>query len=278
MSEKLALFNEKAQNWDKNALLAKEKSPIKELKTLPKMDGVSKNTAKHLRLKALKYMLKHDESGGIKKGFFTHPLRYGFNYLKSLNKEAFKRDGDFFLYNLDTLASFQKKLGNEKSILLVGFSYCHKPFECPAGRFSENCIADKNHPVCQQCFVGKCMDLMPSRQVEPVIIPTVHYIGEKVFSTVHKHPDKEILFIITACELTLKMFADWGNMVKICGIGVRLDGRICNTMQAFELSERGIKPGLTCVLPQTQERILDLLKLRHISSDSASASASSTTS
>ena len=71
---------------------------------------------------------------------------------------------------------------------------------------------------------------------------------------------KKILFIITACEMTLEMFGDWGNMVEIQGIGVRLDGRICNTMKAFELSEEGIKPGLTVVLPHTQRRILNLLQ------------------
>ena len=50
-------------------------------------------------------------------------------------------------------------------------------------------------------------------------------------------------------------------MVDIKGIGVRLDGRICNTMKAFEFSERGIKPGLTVVLDRTQERIMDLLEV-----------------
>ena len=67
-----------------------------------------------------------------------------------------------------------------------------------------------------------------------------------------------MIFLITACELTLEMFGDWGNMAGIRGIGVRLDGRICNTMRAFELSEKGIKPGLTLVLPKTQRRILEL--------------------
>jgi len=70
------------------------------------------------------------------------------------------------------------------------------------------------------------------------------------------YPDKEILFLITACEMTLRMFADFGNMIGIEGIGVRLDGRICNTMQAFHLSEQGIKPGLTVVLPPTAEQML----------------------
>ena len=66
--------------------------------------------------------------------------------------------------------------------------------------------------------------------------------------------------MITACEMTLEMFGNLGNMASIKGIGVRLDGRICNTMKAFELSERGIKPGLTVVLEPTQKRILNLIR------------------
>ena len=69
-----------------------------------------------------------------------------------------------------------------------------------------------------------------------------------------------MFFVITACEMTLALFGDWGNMVQARGIGVRLDGRICNTMKAFELSEKGIKPGLTVVLNDTQERILQLIQ------------------
>jgi hypothetical protein len=60
--------------------------------------------------------------------------------------------------------------------------------------------------------------------------------------------------------MTLEMFGDWGNMVGARGLGVRLDGRICNTMKAFELSEAGIKPGLTVVLPETQTRLLSLIR------------------
>jgi hypothetical protein len=57
------------------------------------------------------------------------------------------------------------------------------------------------------------------------------------------------------------MFADWGNMLNIRGLGIRLDGRICNTMKAFELSEIGIKPGLTVVRDETQAEILKLIRL-----------------
>ena len=68
--------------------------------------------------------------------------------------------------------------------------------------------------------------------------------------------------MITACELTLEMFGDWGNSIRVRGIGVRLDGQICNTMRAFEASEKGIKPGLAIVLDATQKRMLELISQR----------------
>jgi hypothetical protein len=144
----------------------------------------------------------------------------------------------------------------------VGFSYCHKPFECPSGRFTPKCIHDASNPVCRQCFIGKAINALPEKGAIALAIPTVHYIGVKIFEIVHNNPGKQVIFLITACEMTLEMFGDWGNMVGIKGIGVRLDGRICNTMKAFELSEEGIKPGLTVVLEDTKQRILDLIKHR----------------
>jgi len=106
------------------------------------------------------------------------------------------------------------------------------------------------------------MNALPETCVIPLVIPTVHYIGGKIFEIVHQNPQKKVIFLITACEMTLEMFGDFGNMVGVSGIGVRLDGRICNTMKAFQLSEEGIKPGLTVVLDDTKQRILDLIKIR----------------
>ncbi|KAM9955011.1 hypothetical protein ACTFIW_000841 [Dictyostelium discoideum] len=131
---------------------------------------------------------------------------------------------------------------DEVAVLSVGFSYCH---ECPSGRFNDACIRDPENPVCQQCFIGKSLHPLPDANTFPVIIPTIHYIAKKEFEERAKAKGKNVLFLIIACEMTLKMFGDWGNMAGIHGIGVRLDGRICNTKRAFELSERGIKPGLT---------------------------------
>jgi hypothetical protein len=269
---KLKLWNSHAsweaaeRAWDAGAQAAAAHQPVKGLKQLPAMPGITEETAQHLKWKSLKWMVAKDSDRKVLKGFMRHPFRNGWRLICSAisKKKSYLRDGDFFLYGLKNVAQFAQLLEQPDTLLLAGFSYCHKPFECPSGRFSTECMHDLQNPVCRQCFIGKCMHALPEQDVIPLCIPTIHYLGGKIFEILQLHPHKKILFLITACELTLEMFGDWGNMVQLQGIGVRLDGRICNTMKAFELSEQGIKPGLTVVLDQTQRRILDLIrKFRH---------------
>jgi hypothetical protein len=249
--------------WDKHAQVAAKQHPLKGLSTLPQMPGITEETAKNLKWKSLLWMIKEDHQGEIRRGFFKHPLRYGWAFLKSLiKKKSYRKEGDFFYYGVDSLHHFEELLKNPQALLVLGFSYCHKPFECPSGRFTPDCIHDPNNPICAQCYIGKAVHASEHPTTIPLFIPTIHYIGGKIFDILHSNPGKPLLFIITACEMTLEMFGDWGNMVGIQGIGVRLDGRICNTMKAFELSERGIKPGLTVILDDTQKKILNLIRLR----------------
>lgn len=266
---KLKMWNghstwEEADNaWEKGAKEASEKKPIKSLASLPTMVGITEETAKNLKWKSLKWMIAKDHEGRILKGFLKHPFKYGWAFIKSIFKsKPYLREGDFFLYRVSSLEKFKKELSDPNSLLVVGFSYCHKPFECPSGRFSEKCMHDLENPVCRQCFIGKAIHSLPEKRCIPLIIPTIHYIGGEIFDIVHQNPTKKILFMITACEMTLEMFGDWGNMVGIKGIGIRLDGRICNTMKAFELSEEGIKPGLTVVLEDTKKEFLNIIRQR----------------
>lgn len=254
-------WEENEADWDKMALKAAATHPIKTLKQLPNMPGITPETANNLKWKSLWWMIARDEKWKIFRHFMRHPLRYGWMLLKSMiKKKPYLRDDDFFLYGINSVDEFESYLAKPDALVVVGFSYCHKPFECPSGRFTDRCIHDSANVVCQQCFIGKVVHALPETSTIPVFIPTIHYIGNKIFEIVHTNPTKQILFLITACEMTLEMFGDWGNMVNIKGVGVRLDGRICNTMKAFELSEAGIKPGLTVVLPHTQKRILKLIK------------------
>ena len=246
--------------WEEGALAAVQQNAVKKLKVLPQMPGITAETAEHLKWKSFKYMVSHDQGGKVRRHVLKHPLRYGLRYLRSVfKKRSYLRDNDFFLYGLSSVNEFEKAIQKKKALLVVGFSYCQKPHECPSGRFNDQCVHNPEHLVCRQCDIGKVLHALPSHAL-PLIIPTVHYIGGKILELVHAHPDRDVIFLITACEMTLEMFGDWGNMAGVRGIGVRLDGRICNTMRAFELSEEGIKPGLTVTTRQTQNRILDLVR------------------
>jgi len=269
MAHKLKLWNEHSsweeaeKVWDNGACEAEKAQPIKKLKMLPKMVGITEETAKRLKWKSTKWMIAKDVDYRILKGFLRRPFAYGWNWLKSIvKKKSYKRDGDFFFYGIQNLEEFESLLKDKDSLFVVGFSYCHKPFECPSGRFTADCIHDANHPVCRQCFIGKAMNALPEQHAIPFCIPTIHYIGGEIFDLLAKYPKKKIIFMITACELTLHMFGDWENMVAIKGVGIRLDGRICNTLRAFELSEEGNKPGLTVVLEPTQKRMLEIIRAR----------------
>lgn len=249
--------------WDESAKQAAFQQPVKGLSRLPTMPGITPDTAKNLKWKAFKWMIVKDHNWELLRKFLKHPFSYGWRLVRSLlSRKAYHRDGDFFLYGLKNLQEYEALIRNEKILLVVGFSYCHKPFECPSGRFTDQCKYDLDNPICQQCFIGKCVHALPEKNMIPLFIPTIHYIGGKILDIVESHRDKQVIFLITACEMTLEMFGDLGNLAGIKGIGVRLDGRICNTMKAFELSELGIKPGLTVVTDSTQKRILDLIRLR----------------
>jgi hypothetical protein len=258
MNEKLRLIE---SSWDERAKDLEKSHPLKTLKTLPKMEGITSSTAKHLKAKGLFYLIKHDKNKIFLRYFFKKPIKYARSLLRSyLKSSSFSRDGDLFFYGLEDKESFRKIASTKNPLIIIGFSYCHKPFECPSGRFSDQCQNTEDHRVCSQCFIGKCATLAAHKDAKVLYIPTIHYIGEKIFEATHQNPDRQVLFLITACELSLTMFGDWGNMIGAKGIGIRLDGRICNTMRAFKLSEEGIKPGLTVVLKDSEEHILDLIR------------------
>ena len=155
------------------------------------MPGITPETAKNLKWKSLKWMITKDHQGEIRQGFLKHPLRYGWKFVQSVfKKKPFTRDGDFFLYGVQSVDIFSSLLDDPHTLLVVGFSYCHKPFECPSGRFTPDCIHDPENPVCRQCFIGKAIHALPDEQAIPLLIPTIHYIGGKIFDIVHANPAK----------------------------------------------------------------------------------------
>jgi hypothetical protein len=251
------------KQWNEGACQAARVQPIKGLKSLPKIPGITPETAKNLKWKSFLYMLTHDRKGEVRKGVLRHPFKYAASFFKSLLKgKSYITKGDYFFYGVSGMDEFKTLLQDPETLFVAGFSYCEKPLECPSGRFTPDCIHDPDNLVCRQCKIGKCMNALPDRNTIPLLIPTIHYIGGKIFEIVHSNPGKPVLFMITACELVLEMFGDWGKMVGIKGRGVRFGGRICNTMRAFELSEEGIKPGLTVVVDETHGQMIEIIRCR----------------
>lgn len=261
--------------WDKRAVQFAAEVPLKIFKKNPNLPGIRKKTRKNLSWKTFSYIHKHDYSGKLGRHFWAQPIRHGWGLIKTLVRgRGYRRDGDFFLYQLRDMDEFKSRLIASNTVLVVGFSYCHKPFECPSGRFTDACVHDYKNPVCGQCFIGKCINSLPETRVVPLFITTVHYIGEKMIEAEEDWPDYDVLFLITACELTLEMFGKLGNAVGLRGLGVRLDGQICNTMRAFEASEVGLKPGMAIVLDDTQARMMELFQLFAESAGQSSSTAS----
>jgi hypothetical protein len=91
------------------------------------------------------------------------------------------------------------------------------------------------------------------------IISTINSVGTTMFRLIDQFPDKNIVFCITACDMSLRMFSDLGNMIALKGIGLRLGGQVCPNMKAFMAAEDGHKRGVTRLDPHVEAKLFDLL-------------------
>ena len=53
-------WDEAEKKWDENSARLSQAHPIKTLGTLPKMPGMTEDTAHRLKWKSIKYLLTHD--------------------------------------------------------------------------------------------------------------------------------------------------------------------------------------------------------------------------
>ncbi|WP_213318832.1 hypothetical protein [Chlamydiifrater volucris] len=172
-------------------------------------------------------------------------------------RNVFQR-GNLFFYNCLSVEEIIREAKKDDTLLVIGFSYCQKAKFCPFGRFNDSCSYDPRNPACQVCSIGSVLSRRSSKY-KVIIIPTFMYIAEYFYRIRKENPRKRLLFIITACELSLKMFGEYVNVWELKGVGVRLVGRICNTMKAFRLAEEGIKPGVTELDQDGFEALVDAL-------------------
>ena len=206
--------------------------------------------------RGIRYLLANDSDKILRRHFLRHPLRHALGAIRSLFTKNHHRHEGLFLYGLDDIQAFQELIAADDTVVVVGFSYCHKPKECPSGRFTTECL-----PSCQQCFIGQALHRIP-KDYTPIVVTTVQYVGEQMFNIIEKHPGKKVIFIMTACEMMLTMFAPLATIMGAKGIGIKLDGRVCTTTKGFTLAEDGNKPGVTVVTPYNQSLFFEILGLQ----------------
>jgi len=254
-------WEEADKEWEEQAKKSAQHYQVRKPVSFPKGPTIVPGQEKFLRCKGLYWLLTGKGWWRFWRELFCHPFSSFWRYLSSLRApRSYTQNGDFFLYGINTVEEAERLLHDKETVLFVGFSYCQKPFECPFGRFSKGCSADLNNRICRQCPIGKAYHTLPEERTLFSIIPTASDIALAMIDAKKIYPHKKVLFLITTCEMALKMFGDFANAVGVPGIGVRLSGRVCNTLWAFTLSERGIKPGLTQLNEESEERFFSLLQ------------------
>jgi len=156
-------------------------------------------------------MIFKDHNEEILKGFLKHPLKYGGFSQISLAPKSYNEKEIFFLYGVDSLTQFEELLKNRKALLILGFSYCTSPLNVIRALTPDLCALTLNILFVSSALFGKIVQAATPKQTIPLFIPTIHYIGGKIFENVHQNPGKPIVFMITACELTLEMFGRLGK-------------------------------------------------------------------
>lgn len=209
-------------------------------------------------LKTLKYLISYDKKF-LKKFFREILLKNPLFYLKNFLKAFFypvKTQDNFFLFGEKNIQDFKKKLKNPRNTLILGFSYCQKPLICPAERFSKKCLH------CNKCQISDFHKKKSLKNVRILVVTTVISLGKELFLTLKKNPKQEIIFIITACNQAINLFAFISKLLNLKGIAIPLQGKTCKTFKDFKLAEEGHKPEITFITQENKILIDDLLKIR----------------
>lgn len=219
---------------------------------------------KFFKIKTLLYLLKQDKkckNSHLLKFFIKRPFYYSYNLLKSyLRTNPYVLDNDVFLFKMRNINDLQRKTEDKNALFVFGFSYCQKPKDCPVGKFTPSCSPIKNS-VCLNCFIGKCFKMSSNRD-QFLVIPDIYYISVKLTELIQRNPKKEIVFVICSCYLSIKMFLDFANMVKLKGVALPLINRVCLNYKSFLFAEKGKKNGITDISEKNKDFLFNILKIR----------------
>ena len=99
-------WDDAEQQWEQQARQAALDRPLKGLKSLPQMVGITEETAKGLKWKSLKWMILKDHQQEVLKGFLqaSPQIWMGRSSNRRFDKNPILASGDFFLYGVKSVA------------------------------------------------------------------------------------------------------------------------------------------------------------------------------
>jgi hypothetical protein len=198
-----------------------------------------------LKINSLIYFLKNDKNNIAISYFLKRPFFYTFNLFLSFFKESYKKNNDIYFFNIKSLDEFYKKKKNSK--IFIGFSYCQKQRKCPERFFSNKCNFNPSNEICKNCQLG-CFSQKKNKNVHISIITTINEFANEFIQFKKKHPKEEIYFVICACNLSIDMYCNFANMLKLKGIALKLNGHVCKSFNIFKYAEKGMKNKSTYLL------------------------------
>ena len=211
-----------------------------------------------LKIKGFYHILRQDPLFVVK-AIVRRPFLYFFRFLSFFKAKRTPIRDQAYLYGFKEVKDFKKKLTSKDTLLILGISYCQRPKNCPAIRFSNMCPI--KHDICSICPYFSFAQL-PRKDDSFIMIATALDLGKKIIQMQRKYPKKEILFAVSVCELSQEIYALFSHILGVKGIAFSLNGPTCSNFRSFQFAEKGQKKAITYTDISQNQHLKELLDLR----------------
>jgi len=219
---------------------------------------MKKNSKRYLKVKGFYHLFKQNPSYVIK-ALLRRPFLYFKRFISSFSEKRTLLQEGVHLYGFKKLEDLKRSLASKESLLILGFSYCQRPKNCPAIRFSNTCPIDQS--TCSSCSLSPFIKHL-RKDDSFIVIAKALDLGEKILNLQKKYPQKEILFALSVCDLSEEIFSNFSHILGAKGVSFSLNGNTCTNFKSFQLAEEGKKKNTTYLDDMQNQLLQEFLFLR----------------
>ncbi len=152
----------------------------------------------------------------------------------------------------------EQSLLSEPQNLIIAPGYCQKPFSCPAGRFSSECILPQ--PCPEACSIKGLISAGLKLGGKVYVMTSALKIGQDILlpALEGKGPSRILAFV---CPYSLHPFALACLICGLEGVVLTFAEGACTDYRAWLQADRGVKPEQTSIGPEAEEFLQKLARL-----------------